>query len=386
LEAALGGAQAVADLTGSRAYERFTGNQIARIRQEQPDRYAATERIALVSSFMASLLTGDYAPIDWSDGAGMNLMDLRRRDWAPDALLHTGPDLSAKLGAIVPSHAAVGTVHRYYQERYGFGPRCRVIAFSGDNPNSLAGLRLQRPGEIAVSLGTSDTLFGSVAEPSPSGREGHVFANPVDPEAYMVMIVRQNGSLTREAVRNRCAGGSWEQFNALLRKSGPGNGGQIGLYFEEPEITPPTQRTGAFRFDPAGQAVDAFGPEVEVRAVVEGQFLALRSHGARIGLAPTRLLATGGASANRDILRIAGDVFGVPVYVAEQSDSASLGAAYRALHGWRCAERQRFVPFAEIMAATQDFTLACRPDAAACEVYSGMVGRYEALEKTVVGS
>jgi xylulokinase len=30
-EQALGGPQAVADLTGSRAYERFTGNQIARI-------------------------------------------------------------------------------------------------------------------------------------------------------------------------------------------------------------------------------------------------------------------------------------------------------------------------------------------------------------------
>ena len=31
LEEAVGGAQALADLTGSRAYERFTGNQIARV-------------------------------------------------------------------------------------------------------------------------------------------------------------------------------------------------------------------------------------------------------------------------------------------------------------------------------------------------------------------
>lgn len=33
LEAAVGGAQALADLTGSRAYERFTGNQIMRVRR-----------------------------------------------------------------------------------------------------------------------------------------------------------------------------------------------------------------------------------------------------------------------------------------------------------------------------------------------------------------
>ena len=32
LEQAIGGAQALADLTGSRAYERFTANQIARVR------------------------------------------------------------------------------------------------------------------------------------------------------------------------------------------------------------------------------------------------------------------------------------------------------------------------------------------------------------------
>ena len=36
LEAAVGGAQALADLTGSRAYERFTGNQIARVRPFSP--------------------------------------------------------------------------------------------------------------------------------------------------------------------------------------------------------------------------------------------------------------------------------------------------------------------------------------------------------------
>jgi xylulokinase len=48
LEAAVGGAQALASLTGSRAYERFTAHQILRLSKTQPDAYAATDRVCLV--------------------------------------------------------------------------------------------------------------------------------------------------------------------------------------------------------------------------------------------------------------------------------------------------------------------------------------------------
>jgi len=82
LEKALGGAQEVANLTGSRAYERFTGNQIAKIASEEPEVYGATERISLVSSMLPSLLKGSYVGIDHSDAGGMNLMHLIKKTWS----------------------------------------------------------------------------------------------------------------------------------------------------------------------------------------------------------------------------------------------------------------------------------------------------------------
>ena len=71
-ETAMGGPLPLAKLTGSRAYERFTGNQIAKIAGSPATSraYAETERISLISSLMASVLRGDYAPIDYSDGCG----------------------------------------------------------------------------------------------------------------------------------------------------------------------------------------------------------------------------------------------------------------------------------------------------------------------------
>ena len=152
LEKALGGPQGVADLTGSRAYERFTGNQIAKIAKTRRAAYAKTERIALVSSYMASLIAGDYAPIDGSDGSGMNLMDIRAREWASRALAACAPLLKTKLGSLAPSHTAIGGISKYCVTRYGFTPTCTVIVFSGDNPNSVAGLRLEKKSEPVIGL------------------------------------------------------------------------------------------------------------------------------------------------------------------------------------------------------------------------------------------
>ncbi|ONK74527.1 uncharacterized protein A4U43_C03F7290 [Asparagus officinalis] len=64
IEKAVGGPLEVARLTGSRAYERFTGPQIRKLYETKQDVYNDTERISLVSSFMASLLIGRYACIE----------------------------------------------------------------------------------------------------------------------------------------------------------------------------------------------------------------------------------------------------------------------------------------------------------------------------------
>jgi xylulokinase len=86
---ALGGIKVTARATGSDAFERFTGPQIRKFYKTEPQAYKETVSIALVSSFMASLLAGKIAPIDHGDGAGMNLMDLRKKIWHAKALAAT---------------------------------------------------------------------------------------------------------------------------------------------------------------------------------------------------------------------------------------------------------------------------------------------------------
>ena len=86
LEKAVGGAARLSEITGSRAYERFTGSQIAKLRQQRPECYDNTERISLVSSFAASLFTGRIVGIDRADAGGMNLLDIKSKSWHQDLL------------------------------------------------------------------------------------------------------------------------------------------------------------------------------------------------------------------------------------------------------------------------------------------------------------
>ncbi|XP_078087645.1 xylulose kinase isoform X1 [Mustelus asterias] len=379
LEKSVGGPQKLADITGSRAYERFTGNQIAKFNKKNPEDYKKTERISLVSSFVASLFLGDYAAIDYSDGSGMNLMDIRAHDWSQKCLDACAPGLKEKLGAPLPSHSILGSVSPYYVKRFGFNSECKVVAFTGDNPASLAGMRLQQ-GDIAVSLGTSDTAFLWIQDPKPT-LEGHIFCNPVDSNAYMALVCFKNGSLTREKIRDESASGSWDEFTKALKATCPGNNGNLGFYFDVMEITPAV--VGIHRFNAKNCKVSKFPKEVEVRAVIEGQMLAKRAYAEKLGfevLKGTRVLATGGASSNPDILQVLADVFNAPVYTIDTANSACLGCAYRAKHGLQAVPGQSF---ADTVKIAPEPKLAVTPTCEVDKVYGPMLTRYMELEQLV---
>ncbi|KAL6072291.1 Xylulose kinase [Balamuthia mandrillaris] len=437
LEERLGGAQRVADLTGSRAYERFTGldglfifcQPIAKIIETQPSAYEATERISLVSSLIATLFLGSYAPIDHSDGSGMNLMDISTKEWSEEAIAATeGPTargtLREKLGPLTPCHAVLGRVCSYFVKRYGFHPDCCVVAFSGDNPNSVAGMRLEKEGDVAISLGTSDTVFGILKEPHPSEHEGHVFCSPLNSlEEYMALVCYKNGSLTREDVRDRVdpSGGErsnkekWAYFNQLLEEGQPGNDGKLGFFFKETEITPPNvrgfyrfhaqkltsssspsessssflfedkERNQQWRVEYLAQPEVTFTPKEEARAVIEGQFLSMRLHAERIGITSFHnILATGGASANECVTRILAHVFGAAVFTAETANSASLGAAFRALHGFLCHEKETFIPFGKVTEQAVPFHQVHKREEEPFSLYSELLPVYAFCEQLII--
>jgi xylulokinase len=254
----------------------------------------------------------------------MNLMDIRSRQWAPAALDATAPDLGSKLPRVEPSWSVVGPLAPYWQTRYGFPP-AHVIAWSGDNPCSVVGSGLVHEGAIAISLGTSDTLFALTREPRITASGSNVFGSPTG--GYMSLICFKNGSLARERIRDE-HGLDWKGFSRALRETPAGNRGALMLPWFDPEITPRVDRASVHRRD-----LDASDAARNVRAVVEAQMMSMANHSAAVTAGGvTRVLAAGGASANRDVLQVIADVFGATVYQARSGNAACLGAALRAFH------------------------------------------------------
>jgi xylulokinase len=376
IAAAVGGDEYVVPATGSRMIERFSGSQIRKFSKESPDAYANTARIHLVSSFLASVLIGADAPIDFGDGAGMNLLNLASGAWDAKMLEATAPGLLDKLPPTVPSSTQVGEIAGYFCEQYGFRSGTPVLACSGDNPCSLVGMAASTPGSAVVSLGTSDTFFAAMREPKtdPSGC-GHVFGNPAG--GFMSLICFKNGSLTREHVANKL-GLSWDAFSdAILHDTVPGNNGNLMLPYLESEITPVI-------LDPELKLIgsDAFTGWQDkaacARAVVEAQAISMRLHSAWIDETPTTLLATGGAARNRGLLQVFADVFGACVQRSAVANSVALGAALRAAHA--CADVEWPELFTTFAAHADEAEI--EPDPASATVYDEMTERFATELKT----
>jgi xylulokinase len=209
------------------------------------------------------------------------------------------------------------------------------------------------------------------------GGAGHVFGSPTG--EYMGLTCFSNGSLARERVRDRY-GLTWDGFSQALDRTPAGNGGGLMLPWFDPEITPPVGRPGVHR-----DGVDAADAAANVRAVVEGQQMAMALHARWMTVAVDTILATGGAAANSRILQVMADVFDTTVHRFEVGNSAALGAALRALHADREAEG-RPLSWEGVIAGLAGPAAGSRvdPEPRHAAVYRQLLPRYAAFEAAVL--
>ncbi|KAM8718152.1 hypothetical protein ACLKA7_004800 [Drosophila subpalustris] len=342
MEEDVGGSMTMVKVTGSKCFGRLAGPQIRKLNEESPAEYERTVRISLMSSFLSSMLVGSIGSIDYSDGSGMNLLDIGRKTWSKSCLGACAPDLKARLMNPIASNRLQGRIADYFVDRWQFRPDCMVVSATGSSASMLSGLNLPE-NVLVLLLSTSDKLLMSFEE-RPQLDDGFVMCHPTNADGYIGLILFRNGSAVRESVCDQLANGDWTQFNEMLSATPMGNNGNIEVRLDEMEYTP--EAKGTLRWD---AHIDEMSMEAlhgrqqfedlqtEARAVIEGQIM----HRCVVALdagfkiqKDTKIIALGKSSRNPQILQIVADVFNAPVYTHDDPQITLLGAAYRARYAF----------------------------------------------------
>lgn len=304
-EKGAGGADALAEITGSRAHYRFTGPQIRKLStRKNKQLYRETSRISLVSSFLASVLCGKLVSIEESDGCGMNLYDMKNNRYDPNLLAiaagahpdidgatleeaaQAAQDLERKLGPLDPiGHTSIGNLAPYFHLKYGFSKECQLFPFTGDNLATILALPLAT-NDILVSLGTSTTVL-LVTDQYISSPNYHMFKHPTLAGSYMGMLCYCNGALPRDVIRQKVNAkynqppSSWDKFNEILDSSLPlHHQNRLAVYFSKGEIIPNcVAQTRRFQYNIAFHQLteqSRWDVDLDVGSIVESQALSCR--------------------------------------------------------------------------------------------------------------
>jgi xylulokinase len=393
----VGGADSLAELTGSRAHYRFTGPQIRKLLKERPDVYEKTSRISLVSSFLASLFSGSIADLEEADACGMNLYDIKRKNWNEELLAICSishekdgltddskrqeaiTQLKSKLGTTSPvGYNHISEISPYFVSKYGFSPECHIYSFTGDNLATIISLPLNED-EILISLGTSTTVLLVTKHYVPSSSY-HTFIHPTIPDSYMSMICYCNGSLAREKVRDALNSkfdkpeNDWALFDQLVSSSQFDN--QLGLYFPLGEIVPnrKAQTLRARLVNDKLEIVESWDEETDAQTIVESQALSCRARSApmlnvkkptvseiedlefdekiiskeHLSQRPHKVVFVGGASKNKAIVTKFAEILGGESYRFDNPNACALGGAFKASWSVEC-ESEGVIGFHEYL-------------------------------------
>lgn len=197
---------------------------------------------------------------------------------------------------------------------------------TGDNMGAALGLAL-RPGDVAVSLGTSGAAFArhGVSTHDPDG----IVAGFADATGqFLPLVCTLNAARVLEAAV-RMAGSGLDDLDDLALSVDDG-GGLVLLPFLDGERTPPLPEATGLVHGLTRRNAD---PAHLVRAAVDGLMCgmadavdAMRAAGVSV----ERVVLIGGAARSRAVRRSAAATFGVPLVVPEPGEYVARGAARQA--------------------------------------------------------
>ena len=323
------GADGWVEAVGSVPLPAFTVTKLAWLRRCEPDTFARVARVMLPHDWLTFRLTGrsvtDRGDASgtgyWSPAEGRYRFDLlglvdAERDWTGSVPVVLAPWEEA--GRLIGSPA----------EELGLPADIPVAVGTGDNMAAALGIGLAA-GDVAVSIGTSGTVFGSTQRPTrdPTGAvAGFADATGI----FLPLVCTLNASLVTDAV-GRLLDVDHDQLDALALGAPAGGRGLVLVPYLAGERVPNRPH--------ATGTLHGIGPDVSrgclARSAFEGVVCGLLDGLDALGAAgvPTeegRLMLVGGGARSAAYRQVLATLSCRAVTVSDEDEIVATGAALQA--------------------------------------------------------
>jgi xylulokinase len=314
---------------GSVPVASFTVTKLAWMARHEPQALARTAMVMLPHDYLTWRLTGRHVT-DRGDASGTGWFDPVTNRYQGELLATAVDGADAwldRLPTVVEPDAAVGPLTAEAARALGLGPDVIVGPGTGDNMAAALGLGL-RPGDVAMSLGTSGTVYAVSTTPT------------ADPSACVAGFADASGTFlplvcTLNATRVTDTMAAWlgtdpQGLSDLAGQARAGSGGVVLVPYFEGERTPnlPDARGSLF-----GLTTSTSRAEL-ARAAHDGVLCglfdgldALTGAGVRTD---GRLHLIGGGARSPAYQQQCADLRGAPIVIADAEEAVATGAALQA--------------------------------------------------------
>jgi xylulokinase len=348
----LGGPRWWASETGSVPTASFTVTKLRWLAEHEPASASRAAAVLLPHDWLTWRLLGGMgehpAPMvtDRGDASGTGYFSPAKDTWLPD-LVRVAIGRTVRLPRVASPGEVVGQTAR----------GAAVSAGTGDNMGAALGLGL-RPGDVAVSIGTSGTAF-AVSEVPADDPSGAVAGFADATGRFLPLVCTINAGLVLSATA-LLLGTDLDGLSKLALSAEPGADGITLLPYLDGERTPDRPgATGVLR----GLTTRNATRENLARAAVEALLASLADAAGRLGAAGAasqpepgagpagrRVLLIGGGARSAAVRQLAPGIFFSPVDVPEPEEYVALGAARQA--AWALAGTPEPPPWPPRAAAT----------------------------------
>jgi xylulokinase len=328
------GPAAWAERTGSVPVAAFTVTKVAWLAVNEPAHSRRLAHLLLPHDYLTWRLSGRFTT-DRGDASGTGYFSAPDGTWQPDLLNLADGSVSAdewraRLPEVVAPGDAVGPALGASLDELGLAGDVPVVVApgTGDNMAAALGARLA-PGDVAMSLGTSGTVY-SVADRPAADASGLVAGFCDATGRYLPLVCVLNATEVTDTFA-RLLAVDQSRFAHLALGAPAGAGGLVLVPYLNGERTPnrPLDSGSLFGLRTGTQ------PNQIARAAHEGVVCGLLDgldalDAAGVATTDGRLVVTGGGGRSPAYRQVVADVAGRPVTVLDADELVATGAAAQA--------------------------------------------------------